>query len=198
MEEIHLEIIRQAANYGFQLRIICCISNVQVYRTLCGDERNTMQLYVHCKQIENRRTPKSETKQTFAERIRAIEQLSSMLLIFIFDFNLFRKNHVLNIKMAAVSSGAVCTFVSSVLSHAASTDGRIRHTHCRSRHYEQHRPNQCGNSASCNGVYKSYGFRHLIRILKMAKSNFIEARVSAIVRTMDACAECVHFEGDSK
>lgn len=29
---------------------------------------------------------------------------------------------------------------------------------------QQHRANLCGNSASCNGKYKSYRFRHLIRI----------------------------------
>lgn len=38
-----------------------------------------------------------------------LNQLSSILLIVIFDFNLFRKkNHVLNIKMALVSSTIVC------------------------------------------------------------------------------------------
>lgn len=49
--------------------------------------------------------------------------VSSMLLIFIFDFSLFRKNHELNIKMVLVSSGAVwrlhvrCFSIISIASH---------------------------------------------------------------------------------
>lgn len=69
-----------------------------------------------------------------AVRASEVKQLSSMLLIFIFDFNLFRKNHVLNIKMALVSSVGrlhvsrvnFCRMQTCV----AGVDGRIHRIHC--------------------------------------------------------------------
>lgn len=110
--------------------------------------------------------------------IRAIEQLSSMLLIFIFDFNLFRKNHVLNIKMALVSSAAVCTFVIAAATNAEHWWADSSYTHCQPA-------TACTTivierigaetvQARSIGVYKSHGFHHLIRIRKMAKIEFYQ------------------------